>query len=232
MRRWCLEGDHEVAWNDALRGFEVSKGRYVILDEEDLEKIPLPTTKTIEMARFVKGEDVHGELYYQHAYYLEPEQAAAKPYALLRKALLETKRVAIAKVAFRDREHLASLRPHDGVLLMNTLNWPDEIRSNAELEIPGDGDVKPAEIAMAKQLIEAMATKFEPGQYEDQYRAALMQVVEAKREGEEVVAVEQAPESTVVDLMAALKASVEAAKSRERERPAERAKPARKRAAS
>jgi len=115
---------------------------------------------------------------------------------------------------------------------MNTLNWPDEIRSYQELEIPSDTDVQPRELAMAKQLIEAMATKFDPSQYEDSYREALMRVVEAKREGQEIVAVEAAPETTVVDLMSALKASVEAAKAREKERPAERSRTARKRVAS
>jgi DNA end-binding protein Ku len=231
-KRWCPAGDHEVVWNDVLRGYEYEKDRFVVLTDEDLGKLPLKTSRAVEIQGFVEDQELPGEIYYQSAYYLEPEKAAAKPYALLRKALLETKRVAIAKVAFRDREHLASLRPHDGVLLMNTLNWPDEIRSYEELDLPSDTDVQPRELAMAKQLIEAMATKFEPEQYEDQYRAALMQIVEAKREGQEIVAVEQAPETTVVDLMTALKASVEAAKSKEKERPAERAKPARKRIAS
>jgi DNA end-binding protein Ku len=230
-KRWCPTGDHEVAWNDVLRGYEYEKDRYVVLEDEDLAKLPLKTSRAVEIQGFVDDAELPGEIYYQSAYYLEPEKAAAKPYALLRKALSDTNRVAIAKVAFRDREHLASLRPHDGVLLMNTLNWPDEIRSYEELDIPADTDVKPAEIAMAKQLIEAMATKFDPAQYTDQYREALLQVVEAKREGEEIVAVETAPETTVVDLMSALKASVEAAKAREKERPAERAR-TRKRVAS
>ena len=231
-KRWCPTGDHEVAWNDVLRGYEYEKDRFVVLEDEDLTKLPLKTSRAVEIQGFVEDKELPGEIYYQSAYYLEPEKAAAKPYALLRKALLDTQRVAIAKVAFRDREHLASLRPHDGVLLMNTLNWPDEIRSYQELDIPADIDVKPAEIAMAKQLIEAMATKFDPSQYTDEYREALMRVVEAKREGEEIVAVEAAPETAVVDLMSALKASVEAAKAREKERPAERARGARKRAAS
>ena len=231
-KRWCPSGDHEVAWNDVLRGFEYEKDRFVVLDDEDLAKLPLKTSRSIDIQGFVDDAELPGEIYYQSAYYLEPEKAAAKPYALLRRALSDTKRLAIAKVAFRDREHLASLRPHDGVLLMNTLNWPDEIRSSEDLDIPEEGAVQPKELAMAKQLIEAMAMKFEPGQYEDEYRGALMRVVEAKREGEEIVAVEAAPEATVVDLMSALRASVEAAKAKEKERAVRPARTTRKRAAS
>jgi DNA end-binding protein Ku len=219
MRRWCVEGEHEVAWNDALRGFEISKGRYVILDEEDLEKIPLPTTKTIEIARFVNEDDVHGELYYQNAYYLEPDQAAAKPYALLRKALGESKRLAIAKVAFRDREHLCALRPVDEVLLMNTLFWPDEIRSYGELDLPERISVNARELQMAKNLIDAMTSEFDPSEFKDEYREALMALIKAKQKGkEEIVEVEEPEPTAVADLMEALKKSVEQTKKAERAR--------------
>lgn len=229
-KRWCPMGDHEVAWNDVLRGYEYEKDHYVVLGDEDLANLPLRSSRSIDIAGFVQDKELPGEIYYQNAYYLEPEKVAAKPYALLKRALADTKRVAIAKVAFRDREHLASLRPHNGVLLMNTLNWPDEIRSTEDLEIPQDVEVSTRELGMAKQLIEAMVMKFEPEQYTDEYRQALLRVVEAKREGEEIVAVEAAPEATVVDLMAALKASVAAAKKKEAARPQRGA--ARKRAAS
>lgn len=230
-KRWCPAADHEVAWNDVLRGFEYEKDRFVVLEDEDLAKLPLRTSRSIDIQGFVEDKELPGAIYFQSAYYLEPEKPAAKPYALLRKALLDSKRVAIAKVAFRDREHLASLRPHDGVLLMNTLNWPDEIRSYEDLEIPDDSAVQARELTMAKQLIDAMAMEFAPASYEDEYREALMRVVEAKREGEEIVAVEAAPEAAVIDLMDALKRSVESAKAkeRERERPA---RVTRKRAAS
>lgn len=234
-KRWCPSGDHEIAWNDVLRGFEYEKDHYVVLNDEDLEKLPLRTSRAIDITGFVEDKELPGEIYYQSAYYLEPDKVAAKPYALLRRALGDTKRVAIAKVAFRDREHLASLRPHDGILLMNTLNWPDEIRSTEGLEIPEEVEVSARELTMAKHLIDAMAMEFDPSQFTDEYREALMQVVDAKREGEEIVAVEEAPEATVIDLMSALRKSVEAAKQRERERerPARMARGgARRRAAS
>jgi DNA end-binding protein Ku len=219
MRRWCVEGDHEVDWNEALRGYEISKGRYVILTEEDLEKIPLPTTKAIDIARFVKADDVRGELYYQNAYYLEPDRAASKPYALLRKALEDSERLAIAKVAFRDREHLCALRPIDEVLLMNTLYWPDEIRSYRELDLPERISVSPRELQMAKTLIDAMTAEFDPSGFKDEYREALLELIRAKQKGkEEVVEVEEPEPTAVADLMEALKRSVEQTKKADRAR--------------
>jgi DNA end-binding protein Ku len=232
-KRWCPTGDHEVVWNEVLRGYEIEKDNFVVLTDEDLQKLPLRTSRSIDIAGFVPEKELPGEIYYQSAYYLEPEKVSAKPYALLKKALADTKRIAVAKVAFRDREHLASLRPHNGVLLMNTLNWPDEIRSAEDLDIPAEAEVNARELAMAKQLIEAMAMKFDPGQYTDEYREALLRVVEAKREGQEIVAVEAGPEvTTPIDLMAKLKESVDAAKRREAGKPAAKARGARKRVAS
>ncbi len=232
-KRWCPAGDHEIAWNGVLRGYEYEKDRFVVLDDEDLTKLPLRTSRSVDIQGFVDEKELPGEIYYQSAYYLEPEKAATKPYALLRKALSDSKRIAIAKVAFRDREHLASLRPHDGVLLMNTLNWPDEIRSYEDLDIPEAASVQPKELALAKQLIDAMAMKFEPEQYEDEYREALMRVVEAKREGQEIV---EAPEAmiatTPADIVIDLKKSIEQAKAKERERGERPARATRKRAAS
>lgn len=231
-RRWCPTGEHEVAWNDVLRGYEYEKDHFVVIEDEDLQNLPLPTSRTIDIAGFIEDQDLPGALYYQTPYYLEPDSTAAKPYALLRRVLEETDRIAIAKVALRDREHLASLRPHDSVLLMNTLYWPEEIRSAEELDVPSDVKVSPKELQMAKSLVDAMAMDFDPSQFADQYREALLRVVEAKREGEAIVAVEPAPEATVVDLMEALRASVAAAKKKEAVAKPARQTRARKRAAS
>lgn len=231
-KRWCPSGDHEVTWGDVLRGYETEKDTFVVLSDEDLANLPLPTSRTIGISGFIADEELPGAIYYQSAYYLEPDKNAAKPYVLLKKALEDTGRVAIAKVAFRDREHLVSVRPHDGVLLLNTLYWPDEIRSAGDLDLPEDVKIEAKELAMAKSLIGAMASEFDPSEHADEYRNALMQIVEAKREGEEaVVTAEPTPEATVIDLMAALKASVDAAKQKQAPaRPAK--KTARKRAAS
>ncbi len=219
-KRWCPEGDHEVAWNDVVRGYEYEKGSYAVIEDDDLENLPLATGKAIDIAGFIRDDELPGSLYYQNAYYLEPEKTAVKPYALLQKTLQKSKRIAVAKFALRDRERLVSVRALDGALVLNSLNWPDEIRSTEDLELPEDVRVTAKEIAMAENLVEAMAMKFEPDEFKDEYREALLKVVEAKVEGREgiIEAPEPEAETTVVDLMAALKASVEKAKREERSR--------------
>ncbi|MBA2372251.1 MAG: Ku protein [Candidatus Limnocylindria bacterium] len=217
-KRWCPEGDHEVAWSDAVRGYEYEKGTYVVLEDEELDALPLASSKSIDIAGFIKDEELPGPLYYQSAYYLEPEKSAQKPYALLKQTLEKTNRVAIAKFALRERERLVSLRALDGALLLNTLHWPDEIRNTEDLDLPEDLKVSPAELKMAENLVEMMAMEFEPDEFKDEYKQAVMKVVSAKIEGREdiVEAPEAAAETTVVDLMAALKASVERAKAGEK----------------
>ncbi len=217
-KRWCPEGDHEVAWSDAVRGYEYEKSSYVVLEDNELDDLPLASSKSIDIAGFIKDEELPGTLYYQSAYYLEPEKSAQKPYALLKKTLEKTKRIAIAKFALRDRERLVSVRALDGALVLNTLHWPDEIRSTEDLDLPDDVKVSPAELKMAENLVEMMATEFEPSDFKDEYKEAVMKVVRAKVEGREdlVEAPEAAAETTVVDLMAALKASVERAKAGEK----------------
>ena len=217
-KRWCPEGDHEVAWGDVVRGYEYEKGSYVILTDEDLEKLPLESSKAIDIAGFIKDEELPGAVYYQSAYYLEPEKSAQKPYALLKKTLERTGRVAIAKFALRDRERLVSVHALDGALVMNTLHWPDEIRNTEDLDLATDVKVSPAEVKMAENLVGMMAMEFEPDQFKDDYKHALEKIVEAKVEGREdlVEAPEPEAETTVVDLMSALKASVAKAKEEEK----------------
>jgi DNA end-binding protein Ku len=212
-KRWCAEGDHEVAWNNVVRAYEYEKGNYVELTDEDLEKLPLRSSKAIDISGFVVKDEIPEELYIQSAYYLEPEKAAAKPYALLKKTLEKTGRVAIAKFALRDRERLVSIGGGaDGALILNTLHWPDEIRSTEELEIDSPS-VSPAELKMAENLVAMMAKDFDPSEYQDEYKKAVLELVEAKVEKRQIIeAAEPEVETTVVDLMAALKASVEKAK--------------------
>ncbi len=217
-KRWCPEGDHEVQWNDVVRGYEYEKGSYVELDDEDLAKLPLRSSKAIDISGFIDKKDIAEELYIQSAYYLEPEKSAQKPYALLKKTLERTGRLAIAKFALRDRERLVSIGAHDGALVLNTLHWPDEIRSTEDLDLEAP-TVSAAELKMAENLVGMMAAKFEPEDYKDEYKEALMEVVEAKVEKREVIeAPEPEAETTVVDLMSALKASVEKAKKGEQAR--------------
>ena len=213
-KRWCAEGDHEVAYDDIVKGYEVSSDNYVVIEDKDLDNLPLPTAHAIEITEFVERNEINGGLYFKSAYYMEPEEVGKKPYALLKQALEETKKVAVAKIAFRDREHLAALSPLDGHMLMNTLHWPDEIRSVEGIKgVDGNTKVSDRELQMAKTLIESLADSFEPDRYQDNYKEALMQVVEAKVAGQETVAAPE-PEAAprVMDLMEALKASVEAAK--------------------
>lgn len=216
-KRWCPDGEHEVQWGDVIRGYEYEKGSYVVMEDDDLEKLPLKSSKAIDIAGFIEDEELPGPVYYQSAYYLEPEKTAAKPYALLQKTLEKTGRVAIAKFALRDRERLVSVRPLDGVLLLNTLHWPDEIRDSGDLDVPTDVTVSSKEVAMAQTLVDAMAMKFDPSDFKDEYKEAVEDIVKAKVAGKEVVEVEEAEaETTVVDLMSALKASVERAKKGEK----------------
>jgi DNA end-binding protein Ku len=234
-KRWCNAGDHEVAYADIVKGYEVGADNYVVIDDAELENLPLPTVRQIEIGEFVPNDDIEAGLYFKSAYYVEPEQAGTKPYYLLGRALQETGMTAVAKVAFRDREHLCALRPLDGALLMNTLHWPDEIRPISELKGLQDGvDVNPRELQMAKALVDSLAEdRFDPNRYHDDYHQALMAIVNAKVEGAEVVtapAAEAAP--AVMDLMEALKASVDAAKKQRAGRAGKRGRPARAKAAA
>jgi DNA end-binding protein Ku len=234
-KRWCPEGDHEVAYGEILKGFEVGKDRYVIIDEKDLDNLPLATAHSIDITEFVPADDIEPGLYFKNAYYMEPEELGKKPYQLLRKALESTGRMAIAKIALRDREHLAALHSHGPGLLMNTLNWPDEIRSMEGLKgMESEVKINPKELEMAKALIESLADTFDPSRYKDEYKEAVMKVVQAKIDGEVIEAPSQPQTAKVMDLMEALRASVEQAKkSRKtggREAPAAEVKKARRKA--
>ena len=234
-KRWCPEGDHEVAYGEILKGYEVGKDRYVIIDDKDLDNLPLATAHSIDITEFVPSDDIEPGLYFKNAYYMEPEELGKKPYQLLRKALEATGRMAIAKIALRDREHLAALHSHGPGLLMNTLNWPDEIRSMEGLKgMEGEVKINPKELEMAKALIESLADTFDPSRYKDEYKEAVMKVVQAKIDGEVIEAPAVPQTAKVMDLMEALRASVEQAKKSrktgEREAAAAEVKKARRKA--
>ena len=212
-KRWCPEGEHEVSYGEILKGFEVGRDRYVIIDDKDLDNLPLPTAHSIDIQEFVPADEIEPGLYFKNAYYVEPEELGKKPYHLLRKALEATGRMAIAKIALRDREHLCALHANGNGMLMNTLNWPDEIRSTEGLKgLEDEVKINPKELEMAKALIESLAESFDPSRYKDEYREAVMKVVQAKIEGEVIEAPPSPQPAKVMDLMEALRASVEAAK--------------------
>src|ERR1700756_417892 len=226
-KRWCAEGEHEVTYGEILKGYGVGKDRYVIIDDKDLDNLPLATAHSVDIQEFVTADEIEPGLYFKNAYYVEPEELGKKPYHLLRKALEATGRMAIAKIALRDREHLCALHANGNGMLMNTLNWPDEIRSTEGLKgLEGDVKINPRELEMAKALIESLAENFDPSRYHDEYREAVMKVVQAKIEGEVIEAPAAPQPAKVMDLMEALRASVEAAKKSRtakasEERPAE-----------
>jgi len=212
-KRVCqIDGD-EVPYSDIAKGYELPSGEVVVLTDEDFADLPLSTSRAIDVLEFVPLEQVD-PLYFSKSYYLEPEAAGAKPYVLLRQALESSGRVALVKVALRQRESLATLRVRDGVFVLEMMLWPDEIREPQFGFLDEDIEVRPQELKMAESLIDSLSGDFSPEQYGDNYREALQALIEAKVEGREVVqpAETTADTGTVVDLMAALRASVEAAR--------------------
>lgn len=218
-QRVCAKDGEEIAYADIAKGYELPTGEMVVLTDEDFEELPLSTSRRIEVLSFTPAEQID-PIYFAKSYYLEPDAQGAKPYVLLRTALERSGQVAVVKVALRQRESLATLRVRDGVFVLETMLWPDEIRTPGFDFLDEKIDVRPKELKMAESLISSMVADFEPEEYHDAYREALQQVIEAKVAGEEVVAAPEAEEGgQVVDLMAALRASVEAAK-QDREAPA------------
>lgn len=211
FKRFCSNEDREVPNEELVRAYEVSKDRYVQVTDEDLEKLPLPSKHTIELSEFVKLDEID-PIYYEKSYYLEPEETGLKPYTLLTRTLQAKGAVGVAKVALRNKEHLCALRPLDGTLVLETLHYPDEIRVH-EAKLP-NVLVNDREVDMATSLVEALSEPFDPARFRDQYREALMELIESKTEGREVVVPEGAEAAPVTDLMAALRASVDAARKR------------------
>jgi DNA end-binding protein Ku len=206
--RWCPKDEEAVPWDEVVRGFEYAKGQYVPISEEDLEHLPVKTIHTVDISDFVKLEEVD-PIYFDKAYYLAPEEAGVKAFALLRQALEQTGRAAVAKVAIRDKESLCLVRPYQDVLTMETMLYANEIRSTKDIAVDGAA-VSPKELQMAVSLIENLSDSFDPRRYHDEYQAALKQLIDAKVEGAPLPALPSEHGEKVVDLMEALRASVEA----------------------
>ncbi|ADG89688.1 non-homologous end joining protein Ku [Thermobispora bispora] len=221
-KRVCSVDGAEVPYGEIAKGYELPTGEVVILTDEDFAELPLSTSRRIDVLQFTSADQID-PIYFAKSYYLEPEAQGTKAYVLLRDALARSGRVAVVKIALRQRESLATLRVRDGVFVLETMLWPDEVREAAFPFLKETVEVRPQELKMAESLIETMVEDFDPTAYSDAYREALQQVIEAKVAGKEVVAPEApAEERPAVDLMAALRASVEAAK-RERARAARQA---------
>jgi DNA end-binding protein Ku len=213
FRRFCSIEDVEVPYEDVAKGYELPGGEVVILTEEDMAELPLPTTRSIEVVQFTPAEQVDPILF-NRSYYVEPETAGTRAYCLLRDALEDSGKVAIAQVALRQRESLAILRVREGVLVLETLLWPDEVREASFPFLDEDVEVRSQELRMASSLIESMTVDFDPDEYHDNYREALQELVNAKIEGRQVIEpeVEAVPSAEISSLADALRASLAAAK--------------------
>jgi Ku protein len=212
-KRVCSIDGEEVEYSDIAKGYELPDGQVIILTDEDFENLPLSTRREIEVLEFVDQDEID-PIHYEKTYYLEPDGPAVRPYVLLRDALENAGRVAITKIAIRQRESLAAMRVLDGVLVLHTMRWPDEIRRPDFGFLDEDITVRPQELQMAEALIGSMSGKFDPSEFTDDYREALTALLEAKQSGGEV---QQVPETAdtggaVVDLMSALRRSVERAR--------------------
>ncbi|MDO5502933.1 MAG: Ku protein [Actinomycetia bacterium] len=212
-KRVCSIDGEEVAYDDIAKGYETEDGEMVVLTDEDFADLPSRTSKEISVEKFVPADQIDPMLL-DKSYYLEPDKTATKPYTLLREALESENRMAIVTVSIRTRMTMAVLRVREGVIVMQTMLWPDEIRSADFAQVDADAEASEQEMAMAKLLIDQLAGDYEPDDYEDDYATALKALVKAKVEGGEVSA-PAAPEEEsgeVVDLLAALARSVERAK--------------------
>jgi DNA end-binding protein Ku len=222
MKVHCPEHG-EIKRSDTVRGYEWSKGQYVVLEESDFEAVPLKTVRSIEIEQFVpaRREDA-GARFVKQSYYLEPEPVGRKAFSLLKTVLADSELQAVCKIVLKDREQLAALDPFGETMLLSTLYWPDEVRDVGDLDIPAsEEEFKPAEVAMARQLVEALTGEFDASRYRDEYREALLKVIDSKVAGRPLESPEPQPEaSKLTDLMAVLEASVAAARGEKAAAPA------------
>jgi len=205
---YCPQDERVVERNEIVKGYEYEKGQYVVIEPDEIKKIEPKTSKAMEILEFVKGEDVD-PVYFESSYYLMPEEAGRRPYALLVKALEESDYLAIAKLTMHNREYTVMLRPSHGGLMLHTMYYEDEVRKLENFGETNNIELKDAEVKIAHQLLEALAAKFDPKKYHDTFEENVKKLIKAKLEGKEVTPVEKPKKmAPVVDLMAALKESL------------------------
>lgn len=218
-QRVCPSCDREVTNEEIVKGYEYEKGKYVILKDEDFEKLPLESIKAIEILDFVDIREVD-PIYFVKSYFLAPGEFGLKPYKLLFEAMEKAGRIAIAKVVLRSKENLAVLRVYKNCMLLETIFYPDEIRNPEYLtELQGEVKLHDNELKMAMSLIDSLTSEFKPEKYTSEYREVLSQLIHSKIEGKEVVVPERPAAEKVIDLMDALKASIQAVKQERKEKP-------------
>ena len=234
-KRVAEKDGKEVSWDQIVKGYEYEKGKYVVLKDEDFERVDLEATQTVDIQDFVDQEEIDSMFFYK-PYYLEPQKGGDKAYALLRDALKDSNKVGIAKVVIKTRQYLAGVKPEDGALVLELMHFADELADPEKLHVPKKTEVGKREMNMAKSLIDSMSSKWNPGKYKDDYREALMEVIEEKVEagGKEIEEKpKKAPKPTkIIDLVSVLQKSLEqtggkkkaTAKSRgKRKRPSKKA---------
>lgn len=210
----CPVCEVEIKNEDIVRAYEYAKGKFVVLEDEDLEELKKKNEdKAVEIIDFVKMNQID-PIYYERSYYMSPSEGGGKAYSLLRKALEESEKVGLAKIIIRSKEQLAVIRVFENTLVMETIHFPDEVRSAADVpNVPSEDKVTKKELDTAILLIDQLTTEFDPEKYTDDYRNALLELIESKRTGKEVVTPsEKEKKSNVTDLMAALQASIDRTK--------------------
>src|ERR671924_246369 len=211
-KRVAEKDGKEVPWDQIVKGYEYEKGKYVVLKDEDFQRVDLEATQTVDIQDFVDQEEIDPMFFYK-PYYLEPQKGGDKAYALLRDSLKETNKVGVAKVVIKTRQYLAGVKPEDGVLVLELMHFADELADPEKLHVPKKTEVGKREMNMAKSLIDSMTSKWQPEKYKDDYREALMEVIEEKVEagGKEIEEKpKKAPKPTkVIDLVAVLQQSLE-----------------------
>lgn len=231
-QRICSKCGKEVSWDDLVKGYEVSKDHHVDFSEDELEALGVDSVSAIDVVSFVPLTSID-PIYFNKTYYVAPEPSGLKAYRLLAEALEAEGQVGVAKVAFREKEHLATIRLKDDVFVLETMHWPDEIRAPEFEELSKDVKIRDAEVKMARQLVQQLSDEFKPEEFEDDYRKAIEGLIEKKVEGEEITVAPPPSEepAKVVDLMEALRASVDEAKKKKSAEPATK-KTTRKRASA
>ena len=218
-KRVAEKDGKEVPWDQIVKGYEYEKGKYVVLKDEDFQRVDVEATQTVDIQDFVELDEIDPIFFYK-PYYLEPQKGGDKAYALLRDALKDSKKVGVAKVVIKTREYLAGVKPEDGALVLELMHFADELADTTKLHIPKKVEIGEREITMAKSLIDSMSSKWNPEKYKDDYREALMEVIEEKVEagGKEIEEKpKKAPKPTkVIDLVSVLQKSLEETGARKR----------------
>jgi DNA end-binding protein Ku len=206
--RICKAEGKEVPWKEIVKGYEYEKGNFVVLDDKDFEKANLKKTKTIEIEKFVEETEIDS-IYFVKPYFLEPEKSAEKAYGLLRDALASSKKVGLAKYVLRNREHLAIIKVHENMMILNELRYVNEVKPAEELKIPSLAKPNRKELDVAVQLIEQLTEPFKPAAYKDTYTEEIKQIIKQKSKGRPIHAKTEEPQpSKVIDMMSLLQASL------------------------